>query len=322
MSRTAAERMASPERLNLDRRGLTACPLLQVRFRACRWPAACKQEEMDARAPATPHARPPRARPPRARTPRARIPRALQGEERLRLLNYQNNQIQVISNLHTLPFLIFLDLYNNQIRAICGLEQVPSLRVLMLGKNQIEKVERLDALTKLDVLDLHCNKLQAISGLAHLCELRVLNLAGNQISQIEAAGLRGLASLAELNLRRNVISAVSGVDCLPALQRLFLSYNQIGSVRSVASLGEVSGLLELALDGNPLAIEPSYRSSVLELSSTIRHLGAPLRAAATASIRRHVLARRHVHEPLCAFATAAPPPPHHFRICRSPLGAP
>jgi Leucine-rich repeat (LRR) protein len=107
--RTAAERMASPERLNLDRRGLEACPLLQ-------------------------------------------------GEERLRLLNYQNNSIKVISNLHTLPYLIFLDLYNNQLTHISGLEQVPSLRVLMLGKNLVSKVERLDCLSKLDVLDLHCNR--------------------------------------------------------------------------------------------------------------------------------------------------------------------
>ena len=61
VSRSQAERLASPERLNLDRRGLTACPLLQ-------------------------------------------------GEERLRLLNYQNNAIAEISNLHTLPYLIFLDL--------------------------------------------------------------------------------------------------------------------------------------------------------------------------------------------------------------------
>ena len=48
---------------------------------------------------------------------------------------------------------------------ISGLEQVPSLRVLMLGKNLVERVERLDCLTKLDVLDLHCNQLRTIEGL-------------------------------------------------------------------------------------------------------------------------------------------------------------
>lgn len=223
ISRTAAERMASPERLNLDRRGLQACPLLQ-------------------------------------------------GEERLRLLNYQNNAIRAISNLHTLPYLIFLDLYNNQIGAISGLEQVPSLRVLMLGKNLIEKIERLDCLAKLDVLDLHCNQLHSIEGLSHLAELRVLNLAGNRIERVDTPGLSGLTSLAELNLRRNAIASIAGVEALPSLQRLFLSYNVIGDVQSVSYLSSMGSLLELALDGNPLALEPSYRASILELTRSIRHL--------------------------------------------------
>ena len=50
MYRSPAEKLADPERLNLDRRGLTGCPVLE-------------------------------------------------GEERLRLLNYQNNAIVAIGNL-------------------------------------------------------------------------------------------------------------------------------------------------------------------------------------------------------------------------------
>lgn len=64
----------------------------------------------------------------------------LEGEERLRLLNYQNNNIQTISNVSNLPNLIFLDLYNNSIKSLTGLQSVAQLRVLMLGKNKISKV--------------------------------------------------------------------------------------------------------------------------------------------------------------------------------------
>ena len=60
--RTPEERLANPERLNLDRRSLGVCPILE-------------------------------------------------GEHRLRLLNYQNNAISHISNLSNLPNLIFLDLH-------------------------------------------------------------------------------------------------------------------------------------------------------------------------------------------------------------------
>lgn len=60
----------------------------------------------------------------------------LDGEDQLRLLNYQHNHIRKIINLQTLKKLIFLDLYDNQIEEISGLSNLRSLRVLMLGKNR------------------------------------------------------------------------------------------------------------------------------------------------------------------------------------------
>jgi len=89
--RSREDKSANPERLSIDNRQLSACPVLE-------------------------------------------------GEERLRLLNYQNNNIQTISNVGNLPNLIFLDLYNNSIKALTGLQSVTQLRVLMLGKNKISKV--------------------------------------------------------------------------------------------------------------------------------------------------------------------------------------
>ena len=70
----------------------------------------------------------------------------LEGEEKLRLLNLQNNQISKIENLVSLPSLICLDLCWNKISEIQNLHTVDSLRVLMLGKNQISKIRGLDAL--------------------------------------------------------------------------------------------------------------------------------------------------------------------------------
>lgn len=45
---------------------------------------------------------------------------SLEQETRLRLLNYQNNQIVAIENLEALPNLIFLDLYNNRLTSLQG----------------------------------------------------------------------------------------------------------------------------------------------------------------------------------------------------------
>lgn len=128
--RTPEERLRNPERLNLDRRQLEVCPLLEQ-------------------------------------------------EQRLRLLNFQNNNIRSIQNLENLPNLIFLDLYNNKITSLEGpLSTVKGLRVLMAGKNKISSISNLQPLRKLDVLDLHSNEIRSIEGLDGLSDLRVLNLAG------------------------------------------------------------------------------------------------------------------------------------------------
>jgi leucine-rich repeat-containing protein 49 len=85
--RLPEDRQANPDRLNLDRRRLNVCPLLE-------------------------------------------------GEDQLRLLNLQHNMIPQIQHLGALRRLIFLDLYDNMITEMSGLQSLSSLRVLMLGKNR------------------------------------------------------------------------------------------------------------------------------------------------------------------------------------------
>jgi Leucine-rich repeat (LRR) protein len=178
----------------------------------------------------------------------------LEQEQRLRLLNYQNNQIRQIQNLENLTNLIFLDLYNNKLSSLEGcLSITKGLRVLMVGKNQINELNYLNHLKKLDVLDLHSNQIKEIktSSLEGLNDLRVLNLAGNMISLVH--NLLTLNSLTELNLRRNCIEMLVELDCLPSLQRIFLSHNLIEHEQKIHCLFQIKSLIELSLDSNPIA---------------------------------------------------------------------
>lgn len=59
-----------------------------------------------------------------------------EGEERLRLLNLQHNSISQLQHLSSLKRLVFLDLYDNVVPEITGLDGLVSLRVLMLGRNR------------------------------------------------------------------------------------------------------------------------------------------------------------------------------------------
>nr|XP_020027619.1 leucine-rich repeat-containing protein 49-like [Castor canadensis] len=140
----------------------------------------------------------------------------INGEEHLRLLNFQHNFITRIQNISNLQRLIFLDLYDNQIEEISGLSTLKSLRVLLLGKNRIKKISNLENLKLLDVLDLHGNQITKIENVNHLCDLRVLNLARNLLSHVD--NLNGLDSLTELNLRHNQITLVKALSQGPDLR--------------------------------------------------------------------------------------------------------
>lgn len=197
----------------------------------------------------------------------------LKSEERVRLLNYQSNYIEEIQNLVHLPNLIFLDLYNNRIEYLShNLECVPTLRVLMLGKNRIRAISHLDKLVKLDVLDLHSNAITKVEQLGALSELRVLNLAGNRLTEIER--LSNLKSLTELNVRRNYIVKATSLQQLQSLQRLFLSNNCIQSFNSITCVFGMRCLMELSMDGNPIALQDpaAYRRYAIEHIKNLRLL--------------------------------------------------
>nr|KAF6501205.1 leucine rich repeat containing 49 [Molossus molossus] len=194
----------------------------------------------------------------------------IDGEEHLRLLNFQHNFITRIQNISNLRRLIFLDLYDNQIEEISGLSTLRSLRVLLLGKNRIKKISNLENLKSLDVLDLHGNQITKIENVNHLCDLRVLNLARNLLSHVD--NLNGLDSLTELNLRHNQITFVRDVDNLPCLQRLFLSFNNISNFESVCCLADSTSLSDITFDGNPIAQESWYKHTVLQNMMQLRQL--------------------------------------------------
>ncbi|XP_071611124.1 leucine-rich repeat-containing protein 49 isoform X2 [Heliangelus exortis] len=194
----------------------------------------------------------------------------IDGEDNLRLLNFQHNFITRIQNISNLQLLVFLDLYDNQIEEISGLSTLKSLRVLLLGKNRVKKISNLENLKNLDVLDLHGNQITKIENINHLSELRVLNLARNLITMVE--NLNGLDSLTELNLRHNQVSAIKDVDTLPCLQRLFLSFNNISSFEDILCLADSSSLSDITLDGNPIAQETWYKHTVLHHMMQLRQL--------------------------------------------------
>ena len=159
----------------------------------------------------------------------------------------QECQIDSMAWLIDFPALKILDLRDNQLRKLEGLERLTSLTKLILWRNQINKLEGLDRLTSLTWLDLSGNQIRKLEGLDRLTSLTELYLLGNQISKLE--GLDSLTSLTWLNLMSNQIAKLEGLNALSSLIWLDLSYNQI---RKLEGLDHLTSLRGLNLSGNQL----------------------------------------------------------------------
>ncbi|KAI8420328.1 hypothetical protein MSG28_008855 [Choristoneura fumiferana] len=156
-----------------------------------------------------------------------------------------------------------------------------------ISLDRIKRIEGLVNLIKLEVLDLHGNRISKVSGLSSLTELKVLNLAGNQIKCIGQTDFQGLVSLRELNLKRNRLRKLLGFQHTPKLQKLYLGNNDLQSVEDVSSLAETTTLIEVSLDGNPVALGGdctpflvSYLPNLLTLTNM--HVTEQVRRAAMA----------------------------------------
>ncbi|XP_026740512.1 leucine-rich repeat-containing protein 49 isoform X2 [Trichoplusia ni] len=259
LSRTPQEKDRLPDRISLDRRGLSSIPHIV-------------------------------------------------GEPGLRLLSLQHNLINSLSGLSPLDLgkLVFLDVYDNQIDKITSLERLFSLRVLLMGKNRIKRIEGLTNLIKLEVLDLHGNRIGKVCGLSNLNELKVLNLAGNQIKCVGQIDLQGLLSLRELNLKRNRLRKLMGFQNTPKLQKLYLGNNDLQSVEDMSSLAEAVSLIDVSLDGNPVALGGDC---IPFLVSHLPNLLTLSNMHVTEQVRRAAMAWRNnkeaAHAAYCALGGAA-----------------
>ena len=176
----------------------------------------------------------------------------LEGEEGVKFLNLQGNQISVLQNIVSLPNLSFLNLGANQIKSLASMgnfeQSLSNLKVLIMCKNklQTEGLSATDPALKspfsylpcLDLLDLHQNQFSgafdfAKLGFGGLSKLRIMNLSFNKIEQVVLNC--SLPSLCELNLRNNEINSFAVEAPLDCLQKLYLQNNKISTLQSIKS---------------------------------------------------------------------------------------
>ena len=229
----------------------------------------------------------------------------------VKLLNLQNNEIHSLSvppavnaggafasllqptPLSCFANVVYLDLYNNRLKNLNGLEQLRKLRVLMIGKNRLSDLSQLFKSVvspTLEVLDAHGNQLTTFFAPAHSSstaasgedqvdqarvfpQLRVVNVAGNKLNSLD--GVQYLPALSEFNARRNRVSSLPPKFGFHTrhVKKMFLSSNSFGHDAKddlIRQLCSCRSMEELTLDSNPCFAH----ISVMDDTSKLELIGA------------------------------------------------
>ena len=139
-----------------------------------------------------------------------------------------------------LKHLTHLDVRNNGISDLIGLEHATNLQDLNADSNQISDLTPLSALFRLHTLSLRANQISDISPLSNLTTLHRLNLALNQVSDITS--LENLTGLRWLDLEYNQMRDISVLSNLTILEDLRLTSNLITDFSPLANLTRLKRL--------------------------------------------------------------------------------
>ncbi|XP_056099932.1 leucine-rich repeat-containing protein 49-like isoform X2 [Rhinichthys klamathensis goyatoka] len=213
-----------PERLDLDRRGLTAVPDLDPR-RCVSLRLLNLQQNLVSHLQDLLHLR--HLALLDLRDNRVIDMCGVSALSSLRVLLLGNNRIQRIGDLDGLAKLDVLDLHSNQISQIENVSGLSKLRLLNLSGNRIARVENLRGLKSLTELNLRHNSISDVTDVQHLPRLQRLFLSANSISSLDAlACLWDCRSLSELSVDGNPVALESCYRhtllrcCSPHLQLL------------------------------------------------------------------------------------------------------
>lgn len=204
------------------------------------------------------------------------------------VVSFRSGFIRQPSGLgHFASSLRVLELYENRLRTLDGVEVLVNLEVLDVSYNRLGKLDPKVLLpltklvkfycaenklaevplgvfahmTKLEVLDLGGNLLRVLQGVDHLPSLRELWLGKNKMDRID--NLVGLPSLVRLSLQSNRITRMENLDQLTSLQELYLSDQGIAQVEGISQL---VALNTLDLTNNRITSLADFPPELVELT--------------------------------------------------------
>lgn len=138
------------------------------------------------------------------------FPPELESEERfseLRWLVISSNRISALPlRMGNLVGLEWINLHDNKLVSLRGIEQLRNLRILTVSKNRLTSLEGVENLEHLEVLDAFDNEIAVLpSGIGAMKGLKKINVGDNMLEALPSS-LGNLKYLQELSLQNNRIT--------------------------------------------------------------------------------------------------------------------
>jgi hypothetical protein len=158
----------------------------------------------------------------------------------LKTLNLQNNQVIDLSGIENLSSLTSLDIAYNKIGTLAPLATLTNLKILNASGNPLKDMSALQRLTQLEHLELANVKGINSSDLSALLDLRWLNLSGTGL--IDTRVLKGMRKMENLYLQNNQLTTIDALKEMKNLRILNISGNRITDYSSLYRLRQLKEL--------------------------------------------------------------------------------
>ncbi|KHN96887.1 protein phosphatases PP1 regulatory subunit sds22 [Metarhizium album ARSEF 1941] len=165
----------------------------------------------------------------------------------LKDLDLYDNLISHMHGMDELTNLVCLDLSFNKIKHIKNISHMIELKELFLVANKISRIEGLDTLQNLTSLELGSNRIRELRNLDNLQSLGELWVAKNKITEL--TGLGGLSNLRLLSIQSNRIRDLSPLREVPQLEELYIAHNALESLEGIE---ENTNLTTLDISNNQI----------------------------------------------------------------------
>ncbi|MDP4182703.1 MAG: DUF5050 domain-containing protein [Bacillota bacterium] len=162
-----------------------------------------------------------------------------------------------------------LNLENQKISNIEGLQYFKALTELKLNQNDIKDITYLGSLTNLSSLEIKKNEVKDISPLKNLTKLTTALLAENQIRDLSP--LRELTGITALDLCANQIFDISSLSKLSKLQYLYLLSNPLTDISVIKGFKNIKKLYIMDFD-NPEKINQQLFDKYEKLDKKVKDI--------------------------------------------------